>query len=499
MTLEEINNKLEEISLNIQGLPNLTNEKIEKLAEQTERLTNADEGAIFDKDIDFENFISSNLAELNSFDKIKYFEELNQKDFSKVLENQKIAKDRFNKIKELTSKIERMGKLNTIIKETQSRYSEKNFDNVLKTEDLINTSKLEKENEKITKLSNFRDEMEDNFKILDYIEEVKKLEAENVKIKNKITDLETKKIGLDPEFQDNIQKIINKEEKKIENNNEIIDAKNVIIAGRTADDIKRDIESKIPKDLDKTKIQQAINEDNPREAFNKLILNSQNQILMYQNRIDKNIERREKVDIGRVERENLKKAKPIGFNPADYSLDDDEIAAIDEEIKNGGDKIDELIKNATAEINALPVPEGKELRNQVKEWLDNQKGKTRNPFKNIARRIKSNSEKAQSEYIDAHKKQQINEKVKNALILEKQKEKFDNMIRTKRAESKAKTNTLDNMENSWKSSLRVETLKLSNDELDEIIKNKEYGKIASDHYKKVADENTKNDDNSFIH
>lgn len=507
MNIEEINHKLEEISLNIEGLSALTNEKIEMLAKEVSNLTNMEvldnSSKINFKDgtneLNFNDIITSNLEKLRGFDRKDYFKELYQKDPSKVSENSKIANDRDVKIKELISKIERMGMMNTILNETKNRYSEKNFDKVFDTEDLINTSKLEKENEKITRISNFKDEIEDDLNILDYIKEVKKIEEENKKIQDKINDIEKQKIGIDKDYQDVLQEQIDKENEKLENNKKVIDEKNAIINGRTSDVVKLNMIAKLPKELDTVEVRNALNSENPREAYNNLITKSQNEILKYQNRIDKNSERKEKVEIGRETRESLRKSKPIQFKPEDYSLDEDELSAIDEEIKNGGDKIDELIKNATDEINALPIPEGKELKRNVKEWLDNQIGKTRNPFKNIARRIKANSEKTKSQYIDAHKKSQINEKVKNALILEKQKEKFNDMVETKKKEGISKMQTLHNRQNSWKESLFVDLSKLSNDDMDNIIKDGKYGELANEQYKKVADKEEKEADDEFIY
>lgn len=507
MTLEDINKKLEFISLSIEGLDSLTNEKIEELSKDVSNLQNMD---VFDKSdeisfkdgddtLDFETIIASNIEKLNTFDSKEYFKELNNKDFSKVVENSKIAQDRENKIKELVSKIERIGKMNTIINETKNRYSEKSFDQVFETQDKVNTSRLEDENKRITIMAKYNDEIQEDLKILDYIEEVKKLEEENKKIQDKINAIESKKIGLPTDFQDVLQEEIDKENEKIINNEKTINERNTIINGRTADYIKIDMLGKLPAELRQPEVEAAINSDNPRDAYNKLISRSQNEILKYQNRIDKNAEMKEKVEIGRETRNNLKKAKPISYKAEDYSLDDDELLAIEEEIKNGGDKIDELVEKATNEINSLPIPAGKDLRKQAKAWLDMQNGETKNPFKNIARRIKAYSEKTQNQYMDAYKKQQINEKVKNALIDEKKIEKYNSMIETKKTETKTKLQTLSNRQNSWKESLFVDLSKLSNDDLDGITKEGKYGELAAEQYKKVADKEEQEADDGFTH
>lgn len=512
MKLEEINRKLEEISLNIEGLSSLTNEKIEQLAKQVTSLMTMDEGVLFDvsdqisikdgdKELDFNDIINSNIEKLNSFKREEYFDELNQKDPSNIKENANKAIKKDGKVKELVSAIERMGDMNTIIEEAKKRYSEKDFDRVFETEDLKNKSKIEKENEKIVLMSNFNDEIYEDFNVLDYIKEVEKLEKENLKIVNDITKLENEKNGLPKDLQDVLQKNIDKENAKIENNKKIIKDREAIIGGRTADAVKNDMITKLPKELDNAEVQSALKSENPREAYNNLISKSQNKILKYKNRIDKNEERREKIEIGRAERESLKKAGPSTTKLEYYVLDNDELEAIEEEIENGGDKIEQLIEKAKEKINdpaIYPIPEGKDLRKQVKEWMDSEKGKTRNPFKNMMRMIRAGSEKAQNQYIEAYKEAQIKEEVKSKLIKEKQDEKSKIAKVIKEKESASKMQTLNDRYNSWKKSLFFDVSSLSNDDMKKTKEKGEFGELTAKHYSKVADEQNKEADDGRI-
>lgn len=495
MKLDEINNQLQYISMNIEGLDILTNEKIEELSKKVSNLQNMD---VFDKSdeietkkgdttLTFEETIEVCLEGLE-FDRKSYISKLMQENNNDYAKCKNIADVRQSKISELTSKIARMGLLNTAMRETMNIYNEKDFDKVFETKDRINASRLEDENKKIIMMSKYNDEIKNELDALDYIKEVEKLENENNKITNEIINIRNQKsLATQKEDEEALQELIDQMTGKIKDNLDIINSRNAIINWRTVNDIKNQMLSKLPAELRQPEVEAAINSDNPREAYNKLISKSQNEILKYQNRIDKNAEMKDKFEIGRETRDNLRKAKPVTYKAEDYSLDDDELLAIEEEIKNGGDRIDELVEKATNEINSLPIPAGKDLRKQAKAWLDMQNGETKNPFKNIARRIKSYSEKTQNQYMDAYKKQQINEKVKNALIDEKKIEKFNSMIETKKTETKAKMQPLDNRYNSFKESLYVNLSKLSNDELDDKIQKGKFGELAVEQYNNVAE------------
>lgn len=509
--------ELKSIIEQIKGLEKLKDEQIGDLSKRVDKLINIDDGEIFTLDglsigaaetLDFNEIVTSNVAKLEEFKYDEYYEELDKKlgKSKSSDEIEKMALERKAKIDELISKINRMGKLNTVIKEMSERSKKFDIHERLEEKDNETDALYKIEEEKRVALLKFRNDVTVKACIsqLNALKNKVKIEEENKEIDDKIAEEEAKRDKVkDTKLKEIHQRKINNLKKQKEENNKKLDELDKEINGKTEAEIIEEMKSRIPDNLDKDAIEKAISGGNPEQGLEDINQGILSQMHVYQNRKSKNSERREQINVGKTERTARTTRTPLVYNADDYSLTDDELADIDGLIEADGDEIKVIREAVKGDMEAnpdrYPIPTGKDLKKQVREWLDEKEGKTRNPFKILDRMRRVRFGDAEAQYKEALKSEQIKEEIRARLIDGKKRAKFDEKREKARTESEAKTATLDKIENAFKLSIRKAALAFKDDELSELVKTGDYGRKTSEVLDTVLEDRAKEDDDEFIH
>lgn len=516
MSITEAIAELKAIVEDIKGLEKLKDEQIVDLSKRVDKVINVNDGEIFTLDgsnisetekLDFNEIVTSNVAKLEEFKYDEYYEELDKKlgKSKSSDEIEKMALERKAKIDELISKINRMGKLNTVIKEMSERSKKFDIHERLEEKDNETDALYKIEQEKRVALLKFRNDVTVKACIsqLNALKNKVKIEEENKEIDDKIAEEEAKRDKVkDTKIKEIHQRKINKLKEQKEENNKKLDELDKEINGKTEAEIIEEMKSRIPDNLDKDAIEKAISGGNPEQGLEDINQGILSQMHVYQNRKLKNSERREQINVGKAERTARTTRTPLEYNADDYSLTDEELAEIDRQIEENGDHIKAMREAVKGDMEAhpdkYPIPVGKDLNKQVREWLDTKEGKTRNPFKLLNRMRKVRFGNAEEQYKESLRNEQINEEVKARLIEAKKKTKFDEKIAGVEKESLDKTATLDKIENAFKLSIRKAALGLDNDKLSELLQTGNYGMKASEVLDTVLEDRAKEDDAEFI-
>lgn len=504
-------NELRIVNAQIQKLETLKDEDITELSKKIDSAINFKDGEIFTVDsgiMNFEEMVTSSLSKLQKFGNgVEYYVELDEK-FGATKpadEIEKMALDRKAKIDELISKVERIGNINTVIRELNKRAKDFNIEERLGNKEKEIDDLIEIEENKIKAFAQFENDgiVKKCIAQLTALREKAKIEKENEEIGDQITAETAKRDSVSDTFKAHHQSIIDSLEAKITKNNEKINELDKKINGRTEDEIIDEIKSRVPDNLDKDAIEQAIREGDPKKGLSDVKKGISNQLNLYQNRKTKNSERREQISVGKEERTARGTRTPLTYNADDYSLTDEEKADIENLLRNNGEEIKAMREDIKSDMEAhpdkYPVPTGEDLHKQVREWLDKKEGKTRNPFKLLSRMRRVRSGNTQKQYIESLKTEKIDAEVRARLIDDKKREKFTTKKDEAESASSAKTATLDRIENAFKLGIRKAALRFDNDQLSRTVSEGNYGLRASEVLDTVLEDEAKKDDDAWIH
>ena len=517
MDLVTINEELNKISKSMGVIAGLANDKLDTISKTVDLLMGSDNKAILygNKKVEnFEDIIKKCLEILNDESQIKkYVQNLRNEDKVKNESERRsdeeisdLVKARRKIISALVSKIERMGHMNTAVTKIQEQYKAEDIDSEIDN----SNSELEKaneyENDKITIINNFLNEINKELELIKLINRKAELSTNITNLSNEISNLENrlKNTTLDPSVIDDLTSQKNEAEQKYQAAKDEHDAIAPKIGSNTKGKIIASIKTKINKSVMneflKDEIKKAIESEDPKKALDNLKNNSQDKINLNKQIIERRKNRSTELSSGR----KLIKDKDDPAEKSKYSLNDNEINEQEnlaeewyEKYKNGEIDDDEegmKIKNQIEEIlneHNKPIPTdkkkarvvAKEQRKEIREWLDSKKGKTKNPFKkafrNVQSRIQSHSSKARESYID----EKILDDLKGRFLKTATDIKYKEVTRGAR-ESEAET------EKTWRETLLFKLDEKSDDELKEFVEAGKWGKNAREVNRAIVEKNT---------
>lgn len=513
MDLKKINDTLKGISIQIQGLEELKNEDIEKLINDIPSMMEANNAEILtfdgqkvdDETIDFNAFVTANLSKLREFTEgngyVEYYKKLSEElNGSKPVEEiEAMVNARVAKVQELIAKLERVGNLNQVIKELTERLKNIDIGERLEKKDQESDMLYEAEHEKYKTFIKFKNDpnVKQGIEQLKAIKDKAKIEEENKDIDAKITEEKNIISKLkNNKLKDVHERNINNLKKQKEGNNKKLEELDKKIDGKTESDIINKIKARIPDDLDnKDQIEEAITGENPEQALLDIENSYKNNMEKYENRKKVNAERRKQVEIGKNARSVRQRANPITYNSDAYTLTDEELADIDKRIEENGDEVKAIRKRIENDPDQYPIPIGKDLRRQVREWIDKEEGKTRNPFKLLSRMRRVRSGEAQEQYREVL----ITEKIKAELIEREKVKKHEEIVKDIQAERAEKTATLDRYGNAFKDRIRKAAIQFSDKKLSGIVKEGNYNEITRNIVDQELKDEAQRDDYDFTH